>query len=336
MKRIPWTGALFLLFATVAHGESQSWSQHVELLREGTITDAAGQTWDVSFILGTRRVNDVFVLGWEGAGESMLELVGSELWIEDIPEEIVDGVDFSRDVVMEHFAEGVVDDVELARQRNAELRPGDFGRGFLIPWNWAKATAMMTLRTVWLPVGTTLGVVYSAAAPPVMVAWRPVVASLQIVFLGVFTPTLGHTWNGTTWAATFFNAVPERETRWVRRTTRRIPFEFDRDRLAQFARGTAAERVLATREAEQADALREIDAAIGALREERGELIRERGEGIQQALDATAAKQRIRDEAERGGRSRRCRRRRGFPPLSRSGGRARTPSPASRSATRAS
>lgn len=301
MSRILRCVVAFLLFAGGAGAESQNFRQHVELLTEGTITDASGRTWNVRFVPGTRRINDVLVDGWTGAGESMLELVGADLWLDDIPEAVVDGGEFSRDVIVEHFAEGLADDVRLAQRRNAELRPGDFGRSFIIPWNWTKAATMMTFRTLWLPVGTTLGVTYSVAAPPVMVAWRPIEATLQVGFTGVLAPTLGHIWNGTTWTATFLNDVPERESRWVSRTLRRVPFEMDATGLELFVRGTAAEHVLETDSTDTHDAVREIDAEIRALRAKKDELVAEMGRSHPEARSARAEKQKLHKEARYGG-----------------------------------
>jgi hypothetical protein len=239
-----WVFAGALALGVSASAAPQSFAQHGELFTQGSITDAGGRVWDVRFIPGTSELNENLVEGWVDAGETLLELFEGSLWVDDIPEEIGDGFRFSRDVVTDHFVEGIADDVRETLERNRELQSGDFGRGFIVSWNWMKATAAIFGRTIWLPVGTTGGVTYAASAPVLMVAWRPVEATLHASVRGVAVPAVGHVWNTTAWSATFFNAVPERETRWVSRRHGVQDVVLGAAELDAFLRGTVAESVV--------------------------------------------------------------------------------------------
>ncbi len=264
-------GGILVLFANVgtAIALPQSAEQHAELLSEGWLTDSSGQTWDVRFMPGTRALGRGFRNGWSDAGDSLLELTDPALWTDEIPADVEDGVEFSRDVVVDHFAQGLVDDVGEAVRRNAELRSGDFGRAFIVTWNWAKVGAKATLRTAWLPVGTSLGLGYAVGAPLAEVAMPPLEATGHAGVSGVIAPALGHAWNETVWLATYFNDVPRRETRWVKRVPRVVPVALGTDALTRFVRGGARE---GTRPAEAAAA----EAALRNTSDELQDLLRAR------------------------------------------------------------
>ena len=163
-------------------------------------SQARGNHWIKVRLIGdpSRKTNRDAARQWRDAGEYMGELVGRELWAHELPESIGDGFDFSREVVVEHFAEGIADDFRSTLERNRSLRRGDFGRGFIATWNWTTATAELITRTVWLPIGAAGGIAYAATAPVVQILWRPTRSVVQATGGGIVWPFAVHGWNGTT------------------------------------------------------------------------------------------------------------------------------------------
>lgn len=260
--------ALWFAVAPPAAAARQSLSQHGELLREGTITDLDGAVWNIRFIPGTRKIHRDAGNEWRDAGDSMTELVGRGLWLDVVPEAFVDGIDFSHDVVVDHFADGIVRDVRTARSQNRELRSGDFGRGFIVSWNWAKATTKIVARTVWLPVGSVGGATYALVAPVGEVAWRPLESIAHATVGGMLIPALVHLWNGTAWSATFANAVPERETRWVKRSQTAVDYVLDTGRLEAFLGASVDEHLSARDIGGASDEIARLEREIRELRNE--------------------------------------------------------------------
>lgn len=252
--------------STAASAEMQSFSQHRELVTQGTITDPQGSVWNVRFIPGTRKIHKDAKRGWRDAGDSLAELVHTELW-SDAADSVGDGLEFSRDVVTDHFAEGIVEDVETAIDRNAELRRGDFGRSFIITWNWVKVATMMTVRTIWLPVGATGGVAYSALAPVARVLWQPTEAVGNATLRGVLAPVVVHLWNGTAWTATLLNAVPERETRWVKRDRSPREYVIDRERLLAIVHRNAEQSLHQMQRRAIEESLAQLQSEVQQLQE---------------------------------------------------------------------
>jgi hypothetical protein len=288
MRLITLCLAFSCTIALPATAALQSLGQHAELVTRGTITDADGTVWNIRFVPGTRKINRDAVDGWKDAGHSMAELGGSELWADDVPEAFVDGFEFSRDVVVDHFAEGISTDIQTAIDRNRELRRGDFGRSFIVAWNWTKATGAMLCRTIWLPIGTAGGAVYSLTAPLALVLRRPVMSVGYASVSGMVTPTLSHLWNETAWGATFFSSVPERKTRWVKR--QRAPSEYvvGLARVEAFLDAGVDEYLNAERVSIEQSRVEELQARISVLQiEQRAH--REALEALQRELRRNAA-----------------------------------------------
>lgn len=254
-----------VLLASGASAVPQSGEQHAELFRTGTMTDGAARTWDVRFIPGTERIHDETREGWRAAADTLRTAATSEFWLHTLPGDAEEGWVFSRDVVVDHFAEGVLHDVRGARRQNAQLRSGDFGRGFIITLNGVKVAGKAMLRTGWLPIGAAGGGVYAVAAPVVRTAWIPVEASLHASGRGLVFPVAAHTWNTSAWLGTYWNGVPERETRWVREVRPHVILAIDEAKLARMVVGVASEVALQGEGGAETLALREIDRKIAAL-----------------------------------------------------------------------
>src|SRR3989338_897207 len=154
--------SVFLNPSEYVFAEDQSWDQHKELFIKGTITDSDGRVWNVRFIPGVCNVTNNAVQSWKDSGSNIADWWSANFYKEYVVEEFLDGVTFSKDVVIDHWAKGIADDFKDAGERSSE---DGFGKVFGVILNWAWFGTKAIGRTIWLPIGSTGGVAYAIVVP---------------------------------------------------------------------------------------------------------------------------------------------------------------------------
>ena len=219
--------ALNLISLDSASAERQNWKQQKERFIQGSITDSQGNQWDVILIPGAVDINKDAVESWKRSGRRLGDLFDGDFWDDIVYGEFKKGLKFSRKVARKHFWNGIRNDFKHAKKKNQETK-GQFGHVFFSGVRWVWFGTKATGRTVWLPIGTTLGVSYSLVAPVGVIVWKPVGSALDVSVLGSTWPVILYVWNGTSWTGTVLSPVPSRKTWLVRLQKGPDFYEIDR------------------------------------------------------------------------------------------------------------
>ncbi|MGZ3773639.1 MAG: hypothetical protein ACXVCY_06545 [Pseudobdellovibrionaceae bacterium] len=206
-----------MLAPSVSLADKVTWQQRQELYTKGTITDAAGKTWNVIYLPGTAKVANVskdnLKTSWD-----ILKKIGTEDFWKDRYHEVKKGYYTAKDATENYWLKGMKEDYSDAKTKSDSIKKGDFGAFPAKTATWAKFGFKVVGRTVTFPVGVAYGLgVESAAVPLFQIIGYPVAGSLYAVGGGAVVPGVMYAWNGVAWVSTsMYSNEPTRENFFIR------------------------------------------------------------------------------------------------------------------------
>lgn len=224
MKKVLLSSALALSFTmgalmapSISLADKVTWQQRKELFVKGTITDSQGKTWNVLYLPGADKINNVSKESFNMSWDLLKEMGTKEFWKERL-DEVQDGWSIAKEATQDYWIKGVKKDYKTAKEKAASIKKGDFGALPSRTATWTKFGIKAVGRTVTFPLGVAYGVgIQSTAIPLVSILGYPLMSTTVAAGGGVVVPGVMYAWNGAAWVGTSLSSnEPTSENYFIR------------------------------------------------------------------------------------------------------------------------